>query len=93
MLSQFIVRTADLLEAEGRIAKQGVYRLAAAIAGVIVAAALLVAALLLLTSAGFLALLAAGMPAWLVCLLLGLGLLIIGTTGVVIARFLGMGRR
>jgi hypothetical protein len=92
-LGQFIVHLADLIEAEGRLAKQGAFRLAMAIAFIVAAALLMVAAVLTLGAAAFLGLLAAGLHPAMACLVLGLALLIVGLIGALVARSLGASRR
>lgn len=92
MLSQYIVRLADLVEAEARVAKEGSFRLV--MAGATFAAAMLiaVAATLLLAAALFLALLATGLHPALVCLILGVLLVLAAGGFAMAARTMGNSR-
>jgi uncharacterized membrane protein (DUF485 family) len=93
MLSQYIVRIADLLEAEGRVAKEGAFRLVAAMTIITAAAMLLMLAVVVLAAAAFLGLLAAGLSPATVCLIVGLGLFVAGVVAVIVARRLGQAKR
>jgi hypothetical protein len=85
-LGKFIVRIADLAEAEGRLAARHIVQLGTVLVTVLAAAALGVAALLVLAYALYLTLVAAGMHPALATGLTGL-LLAIVSAGVGFAAF------
>lgn len=90
-LIRFILRATDLLEAEGRAARQGLFRLAAAVLLVALAVAVLLAAVLTLMGALFLALWEA-LPAAGALAIVGGITLLVGLTCWVIANGLKSNR-
>jgi len=93
MVGKLVVHGAELLEAEGRLAKRGLFKLAWATAMLLVAALVLVGAIGMLATAVLLALLAAGLEPAIACLLVGLAVLVIGVLMLALARLLAEPRR
>jgi hypothetical protein len=93
MVGQLVVHAAELLEAEGRLARRGLFRLVQASAMVLVAALMLVLAMGAMAAAVLLALLAAGLDPAIACLLVGLVLLVVGLLMLAIARVMAGSHR
>jgi len=91
MIGQWIVRVADLIEAEGRLAKRGVFRLAVAILAAAAAIGLLMIGALVIAAAVYLSLRRA-LPADAACAVIGVGLVIVGGVCAVVAGQLGSSR-
>lgn len=75
-LGEQLVKIADLAEAEGRLARRAIYRLATALALIVVVAVMLIAAIVLLAGAAYFALRRA-MPVDAALLVLGLSILVL----------------
>lgn len=84
-MSQFVVKVANLLEAEGRIARHHVTRILQAAVVLIAAATLLVVGLVALAAAGFLGLRLL-MPAWAALAIIALIPLALGVVGALIGK-------
>lgn len=90
-LGQFIVRVADLLEAEARLARRGAYRFVAAVILLLAAAALLLVGTFTLAAAVYLALRRV-LPADATCAVIGGILVAIGFAAVNVAADKGKPR-